>query len=444
MQTDRASLVELGLLPDDTGAWPLSSLFDHTHARAGHEALKRLLVTPLTSIAEIEARQALLPKLARALQGVSWRDLHALAQQVEQGLSSNYVLAPSSRVEVMAFAMQHRAIVTFAAQLVERVHQLRQLMRPIADQVSGLSGDAAFLALRDGLAIAMADARGQILSDAVYAGGATRLAACDTLVRGSGTDTEVAYRDQLRVVIAAVGQLDAWCVLARASASLEGAVPRMVARDGTLQLEALRHPLLPDGVTNTVQLGARDRVCFLTGPNMAGKSTVLRAMGLAVYFAHLGLAVPAVSATIPLVERFVVSIAVRDDLARRESLYLAEVRRVKRVVEAVTRCEAVFAIMDEVFRGTNIKDATAATSLLVDGLAAASVGRFIIASHLAEVGSARETLAGVRCLFMEAEVQGDAIRFSYLLRPGVSDVHLGMRLLDAEGVGGMLRALISR
>lgn len=443
MQTDRASLIELGLLPDDTGAWPLSTLFDHTHGRAGHEALKRLLATPLTSIAEIEARQALLPKLARALHGVNWRDLHALAQQVEQGLSSNYVLVPSSRVEAMAFAVQHRAIVTFAAQLVERVHQFLQLMRPIADHVSGLSGDAAFVALRDALAAAMVDERGQRISDSVYAGGTSRLASCDTLVRGSGTDTQVAYRDQLRVIIAAVGQLDAWCVLARASASLGGVAPRLAPRDGALRLEALRHPLLRDGVANSVQLDARDRVCFLTGPNMAGKSTILRAMGLAVYFAQLGLAVPAASATIPLVERFVVSIAVRDDLARRESLYLAEVRRVKRVVEAVTRGEAVFAIMDEVFRGTNIKDATAATSLLVDGLAAAPVGRFIIASHLAEVGAVREAMPGVRCAYMEAEVQGDAIRFSYALRPGVSDVHLGMRLLDAEGVGGMLRALIS-
>ena len=59
------------------------------------------------------------------------------------------------------------------------------------------------------------------------------------------------------------------------------------------------------------------------------------------------------------------------------------------------------------------------------------------------MGAARETTAGVHCAYMEAEVQGDAIRFSYALRPGVSDVHLGMRLLDAEGVGGMLRALIS-
>jgi hypothetical protein len=93
----------------------------------------------------------------------------------------------------------------------------------------------------------------------------------------------------------------------------------------------------------------------------------------------------------------------------------------------------VLALCDEVFRGTNIKDATQATGLLVDGLARAPSGTFVIASHLAEVAEARTTSAGVGCWCMEVESTG-VPTFSYRVRRGASDVHLGMVLLDAEGL----------
>lgn len=176
---------------------------------------------------------------------------------------------------------------------------------------------------------------------------------------------------------------------------------------------------------------------------MAGKSTLLRAIGIAVHCAHLGMATSAGHACIPLYDQLLVSITVRDNLRRGESLYLAEVRRVRTIVEAVDRGDAVLALCDEVFRGTNIKDATQATGLLVDGLARAPSGTFVIASHLAEVAEARATCAGVGCWCMEVE-STDVPTFSYRVRRGVSDVHLGMALLDAEGVGPMLRRMAAQ
>lgn len=148
---------------------------------------------------------------------------------------------------------------------------------------------------------------------------------------------------------------------------------------------------------NDLPLAANERVLFLTGPNLAGKSTLLRAIGIATYCAHLGMAVAARIARIPLHDRLIVSITVRDSLQRGESLDLAEIRRVRAVVEAVERGDAVVAIFDEVFRGTNIKDATQATSLLVDGLAKALHGTFVIASHFADVATTHEDRVGVAC-----------------------------------------------
>lgn len=444
MRVDRASLVELGLLPDAADVWPLSSLLDHTHARPAREALKRLLAEPLTTASEILARQRLLPALHRELGAIPWREVHANATKVEQALSSNFILAPISQMRMAAFAVSHKNIVQFAAQLAADVHRLLEGMRALSSRLAALEGDAAFNRLRDEIVAIVDDPRGRVVSDRVRQGGLWRMATCDAIVRGDSAPDEISYRDQLRALSKAVSQLDAWCSLAEASSLVRGTPPTLVARDGALQLTELRHPLLPDGVANDVRFDSNDRVCFLTGPNMAGKSTALRATGLAVCFAHLGMVVPAGEATVPVFDRLVVSIAVQDNLDRHESLFLAEVRRVKRVVEAVTRGESVCAIVDEVFRGTNVKDAGQATGLLVDGLARAPHGSFIIASHLAEVGSARVSSTGVACRFMDATVDGESYRFTYRMRDGVSDVHLGMRLLDAEGVGGMLRALAAQ
>jgi DNA mismatch repair ATPase MutS len=256
---------------------------------------------------------------------------------------------------------------------------------------------------------------------------------------------EVPFRDVLQALVAAVWQLDAFCSLATASSAVGWVFPEIVPRgDTALSLEDVRHPQLPHGVMNDVRVADDERVLFLTGPNMAGKSTLLRAIGIAVYCAHLGMAVAARAARVPLHDRLLVSITVRDNLQRGESLYLAEIRRVRAVVEAVDRGDAVFAIFDEVFRGTNIKDATQATTLLVDGLARAAHGTFVLASHLAEVAESRAGRPGVGCWCMDIDVTGGAPRFTYRVRRGVSDVHLGMVLLDAEGVGAMLRRMAAR
>lgn len=252
---------------------------------------------------------------------------------------------------------------------------------------------------------------------------------------------------RLRALVQAVWQFDALCSLAHASAQLlrdGGSIPVITTRGEALVLEALRHPLLPRGVTNDLALEAHERVAFLTGPNMAGKSTLLRATGLAVFLAHRGMAVPAVRARVPWYDHLFVSLQAHDDLQRGESLYLAEVRRVRTVVETVARGDCVLAVFDEVFRGTNVMDASEATGLLVDGLAGAPHGTFVIASHLAEVGAAREGQVGVSCWCMEAAVGDGEPTFFYRVSPGVSAVHLGMVLLDREGVGPLLRQLAGR
>ncbi len=444
MRPDTRSLIELGVLPDVAGAWPLATWLDHTHARSGHEALKRLIGAPLDNVTAVRARQQLLRELVIIAPLVPWRDLYELASQVDKYLQSNYVFVPRGVVQRALFAARFGDIMGYVAKHLRTVDALLSICDAVYTRLAALPNDVAFAEVVTVFRAAVSDSRRMPLRAAVQRGQELALCGLDDMVRSPTPDAsgERPMRGVLSALVSAIAQLDAFCSLATASDAVDGALPELLPRGtGALTLEQVRHPMLERGVANDVQFATDDRVVFLTGPNMAGKSTLLRTLGIAVHSAHLGMAVAARAARIPLYDQLLVSITVRDDLQRGESLYLAEIRRVQSIVTAVDRGDAVLAVFDEVFRGTNIKDATQATTLLVDGLARASCGTFVIASHLAEVAAARAEHSGVACWRLEVDLSGGGVHFTYRLQPGVSDVHLGMVLLDSEGVGPMLRRM---
>jgi hypothetical protein len=460
MHADRTSLIELGLIPDATGAWALGPRLDHTHSRAAHVALQRLIERPPANPEALRARQLLYPALANIAPLVPWNELHTVATAVEHFLQSNYVLVPRSPGPRMLFGARYRDIVTFVDASVRSVDALLALCETIYERIRALPDDAEFAAIVNALHACVRDPRRAHLRNTVAAGHTLTVAGLDAMIRGEATRKGVAasgtpspnhanvnvgsMRHAIEELLSAITRFDAFCSLATASATMNGVLPHLEQRgNAQMILEGLWHPLLATGKPNDVRLAHNERVLIITGPNMAGKSTLLRAMGVAVYCAHLGMTVTARCAHIPWHDELMVSISARDNLQRGESLYLAEVRRVRVIVEAVERGRAVLAIFDEVFRGTNIKDATEATALLVDGLACAAHGTFVIASHLADVAESRKASAGVTCWCMEVITVDGTLHFTYKMQHGVSDVHLGMILLDAEGVGPALRRMAS-
>lgn len=432
-RSDRASLVELGIVPDGTGNWLLRPLFDHTHSRGGHEALRRLLCDPLGDVASITRRQRLFDALAPVAPRIDWVQLADVAAKVARFLGSNYTVVPANPVARAAFALRHRDIVQFAEAGVRDVATLCGALRTVRHLLAELPADAELDPIREAIATAL-DHPGRVaLEHTADTPGRSGAASFDGVAR------EV-LAPAIKVAMAALDRLDALCALAIAS-HRPGHTTPAVCEDAPFELVGLSHPAVDDAVPNDVTLDGAARVLFLTGPNMAGKSTLLRAIGVAVHLAHLGLRVRATRAVLPLYSRILVSMGVQDDIARGESLYLAEVRRVRTIVRAVDRGERVFAIMDEVFRGTNVHDATEATSLLVSALANADAGTFVIASHLGDVGDGHLASPGVACACMETDMADGGYRFTYRLQRGVSHVHLGMLLLDAEGVAPILRRM---
>ena len=199
---------------------------------------------------------------------------------------------------------------------------------------------------------------------------------------------------------------------------------------------AIRHPLLRAeiAVANDVTLGEDLRYLLISGSNMAGKSTLLRALGANAVLALAGAPVAAVSLRMNVV-RLGACIGVNDSLSDGKSKFLAEVERLKAIVTMAreNRGELMF-LIDEILAGTNSADRrTAAESVVNALLDAGAVGA--ISTHdlaLAEIAAANGS--GGENMHMASESADDPLAFDYRLKRGVNRVTNGLAIVRMMGL----------
>lgn len=364
---DKKSLHDLGILPNSAGEWPLRNLLDHTHSRAGARILENILANPLDDRNEILARQQLLRTLPSVTQHINWKALDDLTRSITTYLDSNFIVFPTSSFDATVFALQYRNLAKFVETNIATAAQFIEVGATLHAGLRALMADKRFREMLTAFDTVFDTTLRAELRTALDSSSNRRLNICRLDAR-----FRVDLREPLLKLITAFHELDAFCSLAQSAAT-----PRLTFADipadhsAHFTFEGLHHPTTKNAQPNNIPLGETERVMFVTGPNMAGKSTLLRTIGIVIVFAHLGLPVPATNASVPITDRVVASLGNEDNILRAESLYLAEVRRVKSVAAAVARGERVVALLDEKFRGTNVKDASDATELLVRGLSRA-------------------------------------------------------------------------
>lgn len=206
-----------------------------------------------------------------------------------------------------------------------------------------------------------------------------------------------------------------------------------------LKATAISHPGLSNGVANPLRLDHQTNLLFLTGANMAGKSTFMKSFGIAVYLAHMGFPVAAGDMEFSVLEGLFSSINVSDSLNQGYSHFYAEVRRVKKVAEEVSNGRNLMVLFDELFKGTNVKDAYDATLACTSAFSKYKNCFFIISTHITEVGDALRSDHGhVRFAFMPTVMNGVTPVYTYLLTEGITADRHGMVLIGNEGIVEML------
>lgn len=234
--------------------------------------------------------------------------------------------------------------------------------------------------------------------------------------------------------------LDAWNGMAIATTEHHWTFPELLpAAPVCLQAEKLYHPLLTDAVHYDIGFAQEQNFMILTGANMSGKTTLMRALGVAAILAHLGMGVPASSMKISFLEGVMTNMHVEDDLMKGESFFLAEVKSMKQTAEAVARQAGQLILMDELFKGTNVHDAYECTKAIVEGLLKHPQHIMILSTHLHEVAHFFEQHSGIRFYCFSTTLGSDGnFRFNYQLREGISDERIGYKILVKEGIVDIL------
>jgi DNA mismatch repair protein MutS len=244
---------------------------------------------------------------------------------------------------------------------------------------------------------------------------------------------------RLKKVALALARLDAWAALAEVAALSQYCRPRVV-EEPRLTIVQGRHPVierfLPAGsfVPNDVYLDEASQVLIVTGPNMSGKSTILRQVALTVLLAQIGSFVPAQEAVVGLTDRIFSRVGAVDDIGRGQSTFLVEMHETARILHQATPKSLV--ILDEIGRGTSTFDGLSlawAVAEHLHDLDGAGV-KTLFATHyqeLTELARLKPRVKNVQVLVTEAD---GTIVFLHQLAPGAASKSYGIQVARLAGV----------
>jgi predicted ATPase len=217
------------------------------------------------------------------------------------------------------------------------------------------------------------------------------------------------------------------------------------ADESVLQATEIGHPLLPDDarVSNDVKVGPPGTLLLVTGSNMSGKSTMLRSIGLNVALAAVGAPVCAKSFHLPSME-LSTSIRVSDDVSQGVSFYMAELKRLKTVVDHARQMAQIdnricLFLLDEILQGTNSRERQIAVVQVLRHLVQSqSIGA--ISTHDLELADEPMLQAIAKTVHFRETIRPDAagneqMTFDYKMRAGVSPTTNALRLLEMVGLG---------
>jgi len=254
-------------------------------------------------------------------------------------------------------------------------------------------------------------------------------------------DLRAGNRGKIRQFVDYLYELDVLISIAKIANEHGFAFPEAIGEQNAavLQVKGLFHPLIKDAVPNDLSLTSLNNLLFLTGSNMGGKSTLLKAIGISFYLAHMGFPVPAKAMVFSVMDGVYTTINASDNLAEGASHFYIEVLRLKKIAKELAVARKMLVIFDELFRGTNVKDAFEATVAVTNLFSKHAGSFFMISTHITEasellMGNSRITFAQ-----LSTYMDGKHPRYTYRLERGVSAERHGMIIIQNENILGILR-----
>ncbi len=242
---------------------------------------------------------------------------------------------------------------------------------------------------------------------------------------------------RLQAVARRVATLDVLATLAEVAQREQYVRP--VLHDGfELHISAGRHPVVErmmareKFIPNDLVLTDDARLMILTGPNMAGKSTILRQTGLIQLLAQIGAFVPAREARLPVADRVFTRVGASDNLVRGQSTFMVEMSETSAILHTATRRSLV--LLDEIGRGTATYDGVSIAWSVSEHLHDAIGCKTVFATHYHELTQLAEELTGVCNFTVAVREVGEQILFLHRLVPGGADRSYGIEVGRLAGL----------
>ncbi|MEJ7809287.1 MAG: DNA mismatch repair protein MutS, partial [Gemmatimonadaceae bacterium] len=242
---------------------------------------------------------------------------------------------------------------------------------------------------------------------------------------------------RLQCVASTLAQLDVLATLADV-AEREGYVRPEITDGFALEITGGRHPvverMMPREafIPNDVSLADDARMIVLTGPNMAGKSTILRQIGLIVLMAQTGSFVPAERARVGVVDRLFTRVGASDNLVRGQSTFMVEMSETSAILHTATRRSLV--LLDEIGRGTATYDGVSIAWAVTEHLHNAIGCKTVFATHYHELTQLADELDSARNYNVAVREVGDRILFLHRLQAGGADRSYGIEVGRLAGL----------
>lgn len=435
MEIDKTTLADLVIFDKDE-EFSIFNKINLTTTSRGKEQLKKNILSPLVSISAInDVQQTLLYILGKK---EKWPSIisNGTILMVERFFESNINPIPAKPTALSAFS--YKLLNSHDYSLV------KYSVRHCFDFIKGMKQAITFFLQNDTpqlLKKQLEDAKKMLEKEELNIITENKIASdlSPAQMLELAHFIRYKYKRNCMDVLHIFGKLDAWYGMAMATDKYNLTMPTFV-EDTLPYFEAteLYHLMLPQPVSYSVNLNKDTNFLFLTGANMAGKSTFIKACGTAVYLAHTGIGVPAQHMKLSFFDGILSNINVIDNIAKGESYFFNEVQRIKATVQKVSDGKKWLILIDELFKGTNVQDAMKCSSAVIEGLLKIKNSIFILSTHLYEIGDDLKKHPNIAFNYFETAVEDDQLSFSYKLKQGISNDRLGYLILKKEGVVKML------
>lgn len=432
--TDKQTLEDLNIFGKHGGD-SIYNIFNRCSTRGGAAILEEMFRYPLSDHEAINKRSSIIQSFAASGTAFPFKsadfdaaDLYLANTDERSKLAPQENSVARKLTNMIAMDVNTR-------QIYKGVESMTDLMKKAMEFMKELSANEFYRKEKEEMLAILTDPAFAVIQQSKGKLQHAEIAEFDVILR-------FRHRTLVEKLLTLIYRLDAYISIAKVANERGFVFPKALPgnQENLVKLEGVYHPQVKNAVPNTIHVTTDSNVIFLTGANMAGKSTFMKSLSIAMFLAHVGFPVAAKKMEFSVLDGVYTTINLPDNLGMGASHFYAEVLRVKKMAHELKEKKNLFIVFDELFRGTNVKDAYEATIAITSAFAKKRRSIFVISTHIIEAGEVlKEKYANINFVYLPTRMNGNQPVYTYTLEQGITGDRHGMVIINNEKILDILR-----